>query len=95
MGFRIFASGSRSFHYERDNNIDGSDFTAAQILSAFQTTAPKAADVAADATGVVLPSAGVADGVAAIARIEFIHLIDLAVSSLAMKASDGAQIFVS
>ena len=94
-GLQDFRFGLAQFRLQRDNNIDGDDFTAATVLSAFQTTAPNAPSVAADAIVAALPSAGVADGVAAIARIEFVHLIDLAVSSLAMKASDGAWLFVS
>jgi hypothetical protein len=95
MGFSIFASGSANFHYERDNNIDGDDFTAVSIISAFQTTSPKVADAAGDAAGLVLPSVSITDGMAAAARIELVHLIDLAVSTMAMQASDGAKIFVS
>jgi hypothetical protein len=95
MGFKIFANGTPKFHYESDKNLDGDDFKWASVLANFTTTTPTLKGAVPDVIGAVTPSAGIGDLMGAVAQREMVHLIDIAVSSLAMKATEGSYIFVS
>jgi hypothetical protein len=96
MGFRIFAAGTRDFHYTRDNCIDDSDIDMVDLMSKLQTMEPSRAGVISTAIDIAQPSAGILDLMQTMATMEFLHLLNNAVSFLAMKpqASNG-WIFVS
>lgn len=96
MGFSIFAAGTRDFHYSRDNCIDDSDIDMVDLMSKFQTMEPTRMGAAATAIDIAQPSAGIIDLMQTMATMEFLHLLNNAVSFLALKpqASNG-WIFVS
>ncbi len=83
MSFKIFASGSADFHYVRDNNPDDDVFETASIISALQSSGPSVGGAIQGAADYVIPNPYMT-GVQAMARNEFLHLLQNAVSFLAM-----------
>lgn len=96
MGFNIFAAGNKNFQYTRDNCLDDSSFKPIELLGKLQSMEPTKVGAVTTGIDVALPSAGVIDGMKAIATMQFLHLLNTTVSMLAMhpKARDG-WIFVS
>jgi len=95
MSFRIFAAGSDHFHYENNNNYDGSELDAALVVSKLMTASPNAIGAVGAGVDIYGPSVSITDGANALARIEMIHLLDTTVSSIAMRPTDGGSLFVS
>ncbi len=96
MGFSIFASGNKNFNYSRDNCLDDSSFKPIELLGKLQSMEPSKVGVVTTGIDVALPSAGIIDGMKAIATMQFLHLLNNVVSFLAMhpKSREG-WIFVS
>lgn len=96
MSFRIFASGSGRFHFERDNCIDDSDIDMVDLVSKFQTMEPTWMGAVTTGIDIVQPSAGIIDLMQSMATREFLHNLSNAVSFLAMcSGSSNGWIAVS
>lgn len=94
MSFRVFAAGSQHFHYARDNNPDMDIFNAADVASALRSVgSPSVRGVAEGVADYYVPSdtGAYREGIAAIARMEFLHMLKNSVDFLAMctGSSDG------
>jgi len=96
MSFKIFASGTGHFHFEKDDCIDDSELDLVDLLGKLQTMEQTWMGAGATAVDIVQPSAGIIDLMKTMATMEFLHLLSNAVCFLAMKggAADG-WIFVS
>lgn len=96
MGFSIFAAGTKDFHYSKDDCIDDSDIDMVDLLSKLQGLDGTKMGAFATGVDIVQPSVGVIDAMKSMATIQFLHLLNNAVSFLAMKqqASNG-WIFVA
>lgn len=89
MSFNVFAAGSGNFHYIKDGFIDGGDFVPMKVVSALMTMEPSALGATNAYIGYKTP--GITDLMETVATQEFLHLLNDAVSFLAMcsGASDG------
>jgi hypothetical protein len=85
MSFRIFASGSKGFHYVRNNCIDGKEFDAMKLYSTLAFMDHSAAG-AVDA-GLGHASPGITDLMVAQANMVFVRSLKQAVDLLAMHTS--------
>ncbi|HCA58202.1 MAG TPA: hypothetical protein DEP46_09490 [Blastocatellia bacterium] len=96
MGFSIFAAGTNNFHYAKDDCLDDSDFKVVEVLGKLQAMEPTKMGAVATGIDIAQPSAGIIDAMQAMATMQFLHLLNNAVSFLAMKpkAREG-WIFVS
>ncbi|MDO8334616.1 MAG: hypothetical protein Q7T35_08105 [Nitrosomonas sp.] len=94
MSFKIFASGLPNFHYTNDNCIDDSDLDMIDLLGDLQGLELTKSGVISTVIDIFTP--GVVDAMMKVARIESLHLLNNAVSSLAMKTqAESGWIFVS
>jgi hypothetical protein len=89
MSFNVFAAGAPSFHYKKDNFIDGGDFVPLKVVSTLMTMEPSAAGGTSAYIGYKTP--GITDLMETMATMEFLHTLNDAVSFLAMcsGSSDG------
>jgi hypothetical protein len=89
MGFRIFAAGTKGFHFVKDHVIDGSEFETIKVVAILQTMELSKLGV----VGAVIDhqAPGITDLMVSLATKEFLHNLNNAVSFLAMKsgASNG------
>lgn len=98
MSFRVFAAGSDHFNFERDNNPDMDIFEAAAVASALRAVgSPTARGVAEGVADYEVPSDASAfrEGVAAIAQMQFLHLLKNSVDFLAMCTGVGEGAWIS
>lgn len=96
MGFRIFASGSNKFHFEKDNCIDDKDINMVDLISKFQGMEASWMGAGSTAVDIVKPSKGIIDLMQTLATQEFLHNLSNAVCFLAMcSGSSNGWIAVS
>ncbi len=96
MSFRIFASGSPHYHYEKSDCLDDSAFDMIDLLAKLQTMEPSWMGAGATAVDIVQPSAGIIDLMKTMATMEFLHNLSNAVCFLAMcSGSSNGWISVS
>lgn len=95
MSFDIYASGTDDYRYSKSGNIDGDDFSAADVLSKIAANEPTATGAVGAAVDIGVPSGNIADGVAGIARGEFLHIISSSLSLMQTRPLGGAAITVS
>ncbi len=84
MSFRIFASGSPDFHFEKPDCLDDSAFDTIDLLAKLQTMEPTWMGAGATAIDIAQPSAGIVDLMKTMATMEFLHNLSNAVCFLAM-----------
>ena len=87
MGFRIFAAGTKGFHYVRDNVVDGSEFETVKIVATLMNMELSASGVGGAAMDHQAP--GITDLMVSMATMESLHNLNNAVSFLATNASSG------
>jgi hypothetical protein len=93
VSFNVFASGG-SFHYQRDNFVDGSDFVPLKVVSELMTMDPSPSGVTSTYIGHKQP--GITDLMETMATMEFLHTLNNAVCFLAMcSGSANGWIYVS
>lgn len=85
MSFRIFSAGVPKFNYIKNTLPDGEVFEAVKIIHAFTTADPTLGGAAGASSDIILPD--VTDVMKNIAGMEFAHLLNNAVCSLAMQPS--------
>ena len=85
MSFDVHAVGSNGFRFSRNDNPDGDIFEAAAVMSAMRASSPSRVGVAEGVADYFTPSEAGAFRVAVggVARLEFLHLLDTAVTLLA------------
>jgi len=107
MSFRTFAAGRPSFHYHRDDNVEGDEFNALKLLATLASLGPGRKEMipgsalwtagtalgsrAISAGGSLLPSADTADGAMALASREFLEMLVNTVSLLAISPGAGGD----
>jgi hypothetical protein len=90
MSFNIFASGvanGQTFHFYRENCIDGDDFNIADLISTLQGMNQNVIGVAQAAAESVISkmiSGSAADAMGTVAFLEFLHVLKDQIDSLAM-----------
>ena len=89
MSFRIFSAGAPKFNYIKEKLSDGEVFDAVKVIHAFTTADPTLGGAAGIGSDIILPD--ITDVVKNMAGMEFAHLLNNAVCSLAMQpaASSG------
>jgi hypothetical protein len=87
MSFRIFASGSKGFHYVKNNFIDGKEFDAMKLYSTLAFLDHSPAGVVDAGLGHVSP--GITDLMVAQANIVFVRRLKQAVDILATQTAPG------
>lgn len=86
MSFDVFASGSGSFHYQKDGFVDGADFDALKIASEIQSMSPTKLGVV-DAVRSHYLSKDMTDAMSVIAQQEFLYSLKESVDLLAIRGS--------
>lgn len=107
MSFSTFAFGSPSFHYRRNDNVEGDDFNALQLLATLASMSPGRGELipgsavgtagkaigsrAIGLGGSYLPSADTAGGAMAFASRAFLEMLVNTVSLLAISPGAGGD----
>jgi hypothetical protein len=107
MSFNTFAYGSPSFHYQRNNNVEGDEFNALKLLATLASMRPGRGEFipgnagrtvgkalgsrAIGLGGSFLPSADTAGGAMALASREFLDMLVNTVSLLAISPGAGGD----
>lgn len=107
MSFKIFAYGSPSFHFERDNNVEGEEFEALKLLGTLASMGPSRGEFvpgsakltaikvlgsrAIDGAGSFIPSGDSAGATVGLATREFLEMLTNTVSLLAMSPGAGGD----
>jgi hypothetical protein len=78
----MFASGSGNFHYQKDNNIEQSDFDLVSVLDKLRDVTPDVGGVIG-ASGNLLPSVDATDAAAALATRVMLDQLKTSVDLLA------------
>ena len=88
MGFNVFASGSGSFHYQKDDFVDGDDFDTLKIVSEAQSMDPTKLG-AVDAVRGHYLSKDMSDALPVLAKREFLYTLTETVDLLAMRGGSA------
>jgi hypothetical protein len=87
MAFRIFAAGTKGFHYVRDKVVDGSEFDTVKVVATLMNMELSASGVGGAAMDHQAP--GITDLMVSMVTMESLHNLNNAVGFLAMNASSG------